>query len=237
MAQILCEKLCVGYDRKAVAHELSFEVNPGDYLCVIGENGAGKTTLMKTLLGLIKPVLGTLSLSPEIKKSGMGYLPQQANIQKDFPATVMEVVLSGFQHAAGFRPFYSRTMKDTALISLENLGAKDLAKKCFSELSGGQQQRVLLARALCGTKDLLLVDEPVSSLDPLATEEMYRWLEHLNEHGVSIVMITHDLAAAKKYATHILLIDENPFFGTKEEFLKSEHNILPISNMEGSDHD
>ena len=236
MPQIVCENLSVGYEHKPVAQTLNFSVNPGDYLCIVGENGAGKTTLMKTLLGLLKPISGTITKDEETAKYGIGYLPQQAAIQKDFPATVMEVVLSGFQHQVGWRPFYGKARKDAALLALENLGVKDLAKKCFSDLSGGQQQRVLLARALCGTRNLLLVDEPVSSLDPLATEEMYAQLKHLNDHGVSIVMITHDLASAKKYATHMLLIDASPFFGTKEEFLAME-GISLLKENKGENHD
>ena len=234
---VRCQDLSVGYERQAVVSGLNFEINPGDYLCVIGENGAGKTTLMKTLIGVIKPISGSLFLSPETKKSGIGYLPQQNNLQKDFPATVMEVVLSGFQHKMGFRPFYSKNERQIAMENLHKLGICKLAKRCFSELSGGQQQRVLLARAFCCTKEILLVDEPVSGLDPNATESMYQILEKTNKDGVAVVMITHDVTSAIRYASHVLLVDKESFFGTKEEFLQSGLEAAGKHFVGGHDHD
>ena len=236
-ALVCGEALAVGYERQEVVSNLNFTVRPGDYLCIIGENGAGKTTLIKTLIGVIKPISGKLELSPEIKKSGIGYLPQQTQIQKDFPATVLEVVLSGFQHKMGFRPFYSKKERQIAMENLKKLDISALAKRCFSQLSGGQQQRVLLARALCCTKEILLVDEPVAGLDVNATESMYEILRLMNEEGVAIVMITHDVKSALRYASHILLVDKESFFGTKEDFLSSGLDAAHKHFIGGHDHD
>ena len=234
---IVTENLSVGYERTPVVEGLSFVVNKGDYLCVVGENGAGKTTLLKTMLGILKPLGGKMTLSPEVKKAGIGYLPQQNNIQKDFPATVMEVVLSGFQHKVKFRPFYTKKEREIAREKLQKLDISALEKKCFSELSGGQQQRVLLARALCCTDELLLVDEPVSGLDPMATETMYSLLKEINDSGVAVVMITHDVHTALAYASHILFVDHPCFFGTKEEFESSDLDAAKRHFIGGHDHD
>ncbi len=203
MARIIATDLNVGYGSRAVAEGLNFTVEQGDYLCIVGENGSGKTTLMKTLLGLQAP------LSGEIRKEGLdagaiGYLPQQTDVQKDFPASVREIVLSGFQGRCGLRPFYTREQKEQAARNMERLGISGLARRSFRELSGGQKQRVLLARALCATDKVLLLDEPVSGLDPEATELMYRIIQELNEAGTTIIMISHDLAAAETYAKHTL---------------------------------
>ena len=234
---ICCTNLSVGYEKTPVVEGLTFSLHRGDYLCVVGENGAGKTTLMKTILGIIKPVAGEMVLSPQVKKEGIGYLPQQSNIQKDFPATVMEVVLSGFQHKARWRPWYTKEERGIARENLAKLGAEELEKACFSELSGGQQQRVLLARALCCTQEVLLVDEPVSGLDPLATEMMYEQLRKINQEGVAVAMITHDVHSALDYASHILFIDRVSFFGTKEEFLHSDLDACKKHFIGGHDHD
>ena len=203
MARIIATDLNVGYGSRAVAEGLNFTVEQGDYLCIVGENGSGKTTLMKTLLGLQAP------LSGEIRKEGLeagaiGYLPQQTDVQKDFPASVREIVLSGFQGRCGLRPFYTREQKEQAARNMERLGISGLARRSFRELSGGQKQRVLLARALCATDKVLLLDEPVSGLDPEATELMYRIIQELNEAGTTIIMISHDLTAAETYAKHTL---------------------------------
>ena len=220
MAQLTCQNLCVGYDGKPVLQDLSFQVFAGDYLCVVGENGSGKSTLMKTILGLQPPVSGRILTGDGLRKNEIGYLPQQTMVQKDFPASVREIVLSGCQGRCGSRPFYNKEEKQLALDAMDKMQITQLAKRCYRELSGGQQQRVLLARALCATQKMLLLDEPVSGLDPKVTAEMYALIEKLNcEDGITVIMISHDIAAAVQYASHILHIGDTVFFGTKEAYL------------------
>lgn len=221
MALLTVSDLSVGYDSQAVISNLNFTVNPGDYLCIVGENGAGKTTLMRTLLRLIPPISGSITPGEGLKLNEIGYLPQQTAVQKDFPASVREIVLSGCQGKCGFRPFYNAAEKKLAADNMARMGITDLDRRNYRHLSGGQQQRVLLARALCATGKLLLLDEPVSGLDVNATADMYRLIKELNEEGVTIIMISHDLEAAFKYASHILHIGSSIFFGTKDEYLSS----------------
>ena len=151
MAQLSCQNLTVGYDGRTVLQGLNFEVNPGDYLCILGENGSGKSTLMKTILGLQAPISGTILTGDGLRKNEIGYLPQQTQAQKDFPASVREIVLSGCQGRCGSRPFYSKEEKRLAEENIGKMGIGSLTKRCYRELSGGQQQRVLLARALCAS--------------------------------------------------------------------------------------
>ena len=220
MAQLTCQNLCVGYDGKPVLQDLSFQVFAGDYLCVVGENGSGKSTLMKTILGLQPPISGRILTGDGLRKNEIGYLPQQTMVQKDFPASVREIVLSGCQGRCGSRPFYNKEEKQLALDAMDKMQITQLAKRCYRELSGGQQQRVLLARALCATQKMLLLDEPVSGLDPKVTAEMYAIIEKLNrEDGITVIMISHDIAAAIQYASHILHIGDTVFFGTKDAYL------------------
>jgi zinc transport system ATP-binding protein len=222
MALLTCDHVTLGYDGRAVLSGLHFEVNPGDYLCIVGENGSGKSTLMKTLLGLQKPLDGTISLGGGLIRSEIGYLPQQTAAQKDFPATVREIVLSGCLARCGKRPFYTRAEKQLAAKNMEYLHLGGLAARCYRELSGGQQQRVLLARALCASRKMLLLDEPAAGLDPRVTSEMYALIRRLNqEEGITLLMVTHDLASALQEATHILHVGEVPFFGTRAAYLAS----------------
>lgn len=222
MALITCRDLALGYDSHAIVEHLSFAVNAGDYLCVVGENGSGKSTLMRTLLGLQRPLGGEIALGDGLRPSEIGYLPQQTAIQKDFPATVWEIVLSGCQSHVGRRAFYSGAEKSLAEKNLARMGMMDYRRRCYRELSGGQQQRVLLARALCATKKLLLLDEPVAGLDPKVTAEMYVLIERLNREGVTIIMISHDIAAAVRYATHILHVGGgHTFYGTVDDYRAS----------------
>ena len=222
MAQLTCQNLTVGYDGRTVLQGLNFEVNPGDYLCILGENGSGKSTLMKTILGLQAPIGGRILTGDGLRKNEIGYLPQQTQAQKDFPASVREIVLSGCQGRCGRRPFYSKEEKRLAEENIGKMGIGSLTKRCYRELSGGQQQRVLLARALCATRKMLLLDEPVSGLDPRVTAEMYGLIETLNrEEGITVMMISHDISAALKYASHILHIGDSVFFGTKADYLQS----------------
>lgn len=222
MSYITVKNLSVGYDGEAVEQNISFTVEKGDYLCIVGENGSGKTTLMKTLLQLQKPLGGTIEYGDGFKKNEIGYLPQQTIVQKDFPASVREIVLSGCQARCGLRPFYNKEEKKLCEDNIKKMGLEDMADKCYRELSGGQQQRVLLARALCATQKLLLLDEPVSGLDPKVSAEMYKLIEDLNKEGITIIMVSHDIKAALMYADKILHIGHGVFFGTKEEYLKSK---------------
>lgn len=221
MSYISANGLKLGYGENILVSDLSFEVNRGDYLCVVGENGAGKSTLIKTILGLQQPIEGTIIFSDELRKNEIGYLPQQTLVQRDFPASVYEIVLSGCQAIKGLRPFYTRSEKDLALANMKKLGIENLRDCCYRQLSGGQQQRVLLARALCATRKVLLLDEPVAGLDPKVTVEMYDIIEKLNREGITIIMISHDINAATKYASHILHVGKKFFFGTKENYLKT----------------
>ncbi len=231
MVCLRCENLTIGYEEPGIASGISFEVNAGDYLCVVGENGAGKSTLIKTIVGLRKPLQGAITTGEGFDLRHTGYLPQQTVVQKDFPATVEEIVLSGLQNSMGLRPFYRQAEKERAKKAIEELSVLALAKKSFKELSGGQQQRVLLARALCATQNLLILDEPVSGLDPKVTEELYHFVKKLNEQGLTVIMITHDLSAIQ-YASHVLYMGQNRFFGTRISFLKSEQGRYMLGSAQ-----
>ena len=219
MAQIICRNLAIGYDGKAIVQNMNFSVNTGEYLCVIGENGAGKSTFMKTLLGLQPPIQGEILFGDNLKQNEIGYLPQQTEVQKDFPASVREIVLSGCQNQLGLRPFYNRKEKSYAEATLNKLQITDLAEQCYRELSGGQKQRVLLARALCATNKMLLLDEPVAGLDPKAAKEMYYLIQKINrEENITVIMMSHDIQIAVNYASHVMKIGPNIFYGTSEEY-------------------
>ena len=224
MAQIICRDLSFAYDGETVLSDINFSLDAGAYLCIVGENGSGKSTLMRGLLGLKTPSTGTITFN-DLKPTEIGYLPQQTQIQRDFPASVREVVLSGRLNSMHGRLFYNAADKAAAAENMERLGIDDIADRCYLELSGGQQQRVLLARAMCATKKLLLLDEPVTGLDPEAAHDMYHTLEYLNRtEGIAIVMVTHDLQNALKYATHILHAGHKGwFFGTAAEYLASPY--------------
>lgn len=223
MTILTCQGLALGYEGVTVVEGLDFSVHSGDYLCIVGENGSGKSTLMKTMLHLKAPLSGQILTGDGLKQTQIGYLPQQTAVQKDFPASVREIVLSGCLNRCGFRPFYSREEKALAETNMEKMGIAQLAKRCYRELSGGQQQRVLLARALCATGKLLLLDEPVAGLDPKVSADMYALIEALNhEDGITVIMISHDIASAVRYASHILHLSHRPmFFGTTAEYLQS----------------
>lgn len=219
--QLGCRNLTVGYDGRAVLQNINFAVEEGEYLSIVGENGSGKSTLMRTLLRLQQPLSGEVILGNGLNREEIGYLPQQTVIQKDFPVSVREIVLSGCQNRCGLRPFYNRKEKETADQMLEKMKITHLAKRCYRELSGGQQQRVLLARALCATRKILLLDEPTAGLDPKVTKEMYQLISELNRRDkLTIVMISHDLRASLAYSSHILHIGTHIFYGTKEEYIE-----------------
>jgi zinc transport system ATP-binding protein len=217
------EDLFFAYEGHIVVRDLSFQVAAGDYLCVVGENGSGKSTLVRGILGLKAPERGKILLEG-IRQGEIGYLPQQRAAQKDFPAGVYEVVISGRLGRGGLWPFYSREDKRTAEENLRRLGVAELRNRCYRELSGGQQQRVLLARALCAGQKLLILDEPAAGLDPPATAELYRLLSRINrETGMAIIMVSHDIEGALLYASHILHLQNAPlFYGTAAEYARSE---------------
>ncbi len=221
MSLISVRDLSLGYESETIVQGLTFTVEEGDYLCIVGENGSGKTTLMKTILGLHSPKSGEIVYMDGLMEKEIGYLPQQTVVQKDFPASVKEIVLSGCQGRCGLRPFYNREEKAIADKNMERMGISDLANRCYRDLSGGQQQRVLLARALCATRKVLLLDEPVSGLDPGTTAQMYELIADLNKQEITIIMISHDITAALKYANRILHIGDNIFFGTVDEYISS----------------
>lgn len=223
MAILRCNDASFGYDGKTVLENVNFSINAGDYLCVVGENGSGKSTLIKGLLGLKQPISGGVILEGGLKQTEIGYLPQQTDMQKDFPASVYEVVLSGCLNGLGSRLFYSKADKERAMMNLERMGMEDFKDRSYQALSGGQQQRVLLARALCATKKLLLLDEPVTGLDPIATQEMYNLIKLVNLcDNIAVIMVSHDIHEAVRYATHILhLGHKQMFFGTAAEYKES----------------
>ena len=220
---IKCEHTDFGYENHDAVIDLNLEIYPGDYLCVVGENGSGKSTLIKGMLGLLKPIGGSLSVADELKRGGIGYLPQQTAAQKDFPATVQEVVLSGTLSRRGNRPFYSRAERKLAAHNLERLGIEHLKQKCYRELSGGQQQRVLIARALCATEQLLILDEPITGLDPSAIQDFYHLIKKLNkEDGITIIMVSHDIGNVISQANKILHLHRRVVFcGTAEAYRQS----------------
>jgi len=220
MALITCEKACFAYEGRVVVDKLDLAIQRGEYLCIVGENGSGKSTLVKGLLGLLSPVSGRVLYGEGLRNCEIGYLPQRTEVQNDFPASVWEVVTSGCR---GRGPFLTAAMRQTANENLDLLGISDIRSRGFMQLSGGQQQRALLARALCATKSLLLLDEPVAGLDPVVTREMYGVVSMLNHtRGLTVVMISHDIAAALQYADRILhLSHEGSFIGTPAAYRQS----------------
>ncbi len=222
MIQIEAKNLSLGYEKQEVVSDLNFTVSEGDYLCIIGENGSGKTTLMKTLLSLNAPLKGEIVFSDDVKKNQIGYLPQQSALHKDFPAIVEEIVISGFAGKNGLYPFYKEEQKAKAKENMEKMKIADLAKRPFADLSGGQQQRVLLARALCATDKILLLDEPVAGLDSNASANMYELIESLHKQGTTIIMITHNIDDVLSCATHVLKIGSGSVFYDIQTYLKKE---------------
>ena len=220
---IVCRDVSLGYEGQSVLTHLDLTIRTGDYLCIVGDNGSGKSTLLRGLLGLLPPQSGQILRSPELQRGAIGYLPQQTRAQRDFPATVYEVVLSGCLNQRKNRFFYSAAQKSHALMNMGKLGVLELKDQCYRDLSGGQQQRVLLARALCAASSLLILDEPITGLDPAAAQDLYKTLAYLNEkEHMAVVMVTHDLKAALKSARTVLHIGRSSVFsGTVAEYLAS----------------
>lgn len=221
MSLISIEKASIGYEGKKILSNINLKINSGDYVCIVGENGSGKSTLMKTLLGLVSPICGDIKFGDGLKQNEIGYLPQQTKFQKDFPASVSEVVLSGclnYKHTL----FYNKSQKNLANENMKLTGIYEMRKKCFRELSGGQQQRAMLARALCATTKLLILDEPVTGLDPKAMTDMYSLIKNLNKKGITIIMVSHDITSAINHASNILHLSKDEYFyGTTHQYLHS----------------
>jgi len=219
-----CNDMTIGYEDQTVLSHLTFDVKEGDYISILGENGSGKSTLIKTILGLTPPLSGKFQFKEGFSHKNIGYLPQQSSAQRDFPASVLEIVLSGFLGKKGGHPFYTKKEKEMAITYLREMNIEDLKYKTYRNLSGGQQQRVLLARALCAAEELLVLDEPVTGLDPTAQAELYQMIDHLNKHHrLTILMISHDIPGAIKYSNKIIHLEENNyFFGSKMEYKASD---------------
>ena len=220
---IVCRDVSLGYEGQTVLSHLNLTIRDGDYLCIVGDNGSGKSTLLRGLLGLLAPQSGEILRAPELERGAVGYLPQQTRAQRDFPATVLEVALSGGLNQKGSRFFYTRAQKSQALMNLGKLGVLEWKDKSYRELSGGQQQRVLLARALCAAGRLLILDEPITGLDPAAAQDLYKTLSYLNtKEGMAIVMVTHDLGPALRSARSVLHIGQRgTFLGPVADYLAS----------------
>lgn len=218
MITLSCNDITVSYD-DVVLSSVSFALEKGSFLCIVGENGSGKTTLIKALLGLVPLQSGSVVLDKHVS---VGYVSQQTLQQKRFPASVLEIVLSGCRSSF---PFYTKNDKKVAKHYMDLMQIGDMGKRSYSELSGGQQQRVRIARALCAQKGLLMLDEPVTGLDPLIARDLYTLLKQLqNMEDITILMVSHDIASALSYATHILHIDKTVcFFGTSDEYKNSAY--------------
>ncbi len=232
MPQIICKNLDIGYDNAIVQRGINLDIHAGDFLAVVGNNGTGKTTFMKTLLGLLNPIGGSIALSEGVKFNDIGYLPQQTQRQKDFPASVWEVVLSGHINKHGLRPFYNKAEKSKTQKLLEKIGISHLKNVSYSKISGGQQQRVLLARALCALSKVIFLDEPTSALDPESTTEMYKLLADLNAEGLTIVMITHDIHNSLANASKVLLFDQAVNFMDKEKYISKISSCIHYTATE-----
>ena len=224
MPQITCSNVSLAYDGTVVADHIDFTVNAGDYLCIVGENGSGKSTLIRGLLGLKSPAAGSIVFGDGLTQHQIGYLPQQTEVQRDFPASVQEIVLSGCIGRSSRSLFYTRAQKEAVRAAMEKLNITDIARACYRELSGGQQQRVRLARALCAADKLLLLDEPTTGLDPVVSAEFYSLIETLNRRdGMTVLMVSHDTGTPLHCATHVLHLKHRPlFFGTSADYLRSE---------------
>ncbi len=242
MNLITCDRITLGYEGRVVVSDLSFSVAEGDYLCIVGENGSGKSTLMRGLIGLKDPQSGKISYAPTLLPTEIGYLPQQTMVQRDFPASVSEIVLSGCRGRGKWRPFYSKADRAYAMAQMERLGIADLKHRCYRELSGGEQQRTLLARALCATRKVLLLDEPMAGLDPVVTAELYETLGRLHlEDRITVIMVSHDMHSVTHNATHVLHLGRGgeQFFGTADAYRASElgRRFLKLCKCPDHDHD
>lgn len=224
MSLIELENVSLGYERHVVLKNLNLKISEGDFICVVGPNGSGKSTLIKGILGLIKPLKGKIKYNG-LRQNFIGYMPQETKVDANFPASVMEIVLSGTLNSIGFKPFYTKEMKELALKNLKILGIENLKNKSFADLSGGQRQKVLLARSLSATSKLLILDEPSNNLDTKSKETLYKVVKELNQNGITIIMITHDLDHDNLLGNKILsLREDNIFYGSTDAFVRRIHH-------------
>ena len=229
-----CRDAALGYEGRPIWEHLTFQVRRGDYLCIVGDNGSGKSTLLKSMLGLLRPLSGEIRLDESLRRGAIGYLPQQTRAQKDFPATVSEVVLSGFLSARGWKFFYTPAQKSQALQHMGKLGILELKDKCYRELSGGQQQRVLLARALCAAGDLLVLDEATSGLDPAARSEILDiLLDFIQDERHSVLLSSHITTDLEQIADTIAYLHHGQLlFAKNKDDLMEEYGILRCSQQD-----
>ena len=224
MSFIELENVTLGYDKHIVLKNIDLKIEEGDFICVVGPNGSGKSTLIKGILGLIKPLKGKIKYNG-LKQNFIGYMPQETKVDANFPASVSQIVLSGTLNSIGLKPFYSKEAKEKVLKTLKLLNIENIKNKSFADLSGGQRQKVLLARSLCATSKLLILDEPSNNLDTKSKEKLYETIKNLNEEGITIIMITHDLDHDTLLGNKILSLREDEiFFGTTEEFVRRIHH-------------
>lgn len=219
------KNLTLGYGSHVVLKNLNFKIDDGDFVCVVGPNGSGKSTLIKGILGLIKPIKGNVKFN-NLKQNFIGYMPQETVVDKNFPASCYEIVLSGTLNRLGFISFYTDNEKKIANESLKLLGISDLKDKNFCDLSGGQRQKVLLARSLCATSKLLILDEPSNNLDSKSKKDLYNIVSDLNKNrGITVIMITHDLDHNNLIGNKILsLREDDVFYGETNEFIRRIHH-------------
>ena len=207
MAYLTCKNLTLGYEGHAIVSDLNFKVGKGDYLCIVGENGTGKSTLIKTLLHLQDAISGEVMAGDGLKAYEVGYLPQQTVVQKDFPATVEEIVLSGTLAKCGWRPFYSKVEKRMAEEKMKKMDVWNLRKSCYRNLSGGQQQRVGIARALAAEPQVMLFDEPTSALDPEWIGGVLDVMKEIAADGMTMIVVSHEMRFVKNVASRILFLE------------------------------
>lgn len=222
LSAIEVNDVTVNYGKHTALRDVSFKLDKGSLLYVVGPNGSGKTTLIKLLVGLINPTHGKVSLNSD----SVGYLPQKLNHGQNFPITVKEVIYSGFKKQS--LVMLEETMK---LIKewLERMEISHLLDKLMSNLSGGEQQRIFLIRALINNPDVLIMDEPTSALDPKFRRHFNELIDKLHQDGVTIVYVTHDLYDKASENAKVIYIDQTvKYFGNFHEFLDKNRGELDV---------
>lgn len=205
--------LSFSYQEMSVLKDISFAVQPGQFIGMIGPNGGGKTTLLKLILGFLKPDSGKIEVfgkSPMAARQNLGYVPQSLRFDKQFPISVMELVLGGRLSQLPWYGIFSKKDKEIALHSLERVGLADLCNRPFGSLSGGQAQRALIARALASEPHLLILDEPTASVDSQAEADIYAILKKL-QGEITILMVTHNLQAAIELVEQVICVQHSSF--------------------------